>query len=116
MSYDMLTNTDSAGHDIKQFANMSVDDCKKNCNNVSNCGGFGIDRISRYGPSCYLKDNTMYPKGTKQNLSNFDIYYKTNYLETSNDYNLLRNTDSAGNDIDSKRVGGPQDCLNLCNY
>ena len=77
--YNVLNNTDSRGNDIKEIKNASVFQCKLLCNILPNCGGFGYDNIGRNSNiTCYLKNKNMYPNGEKQQLQNFDIYYKTN--------------------------------------
>ena len=78
--YKSLPNTDSISNDIigKQFPG-TLETCKTACYNDPNCGGFGFDRRSNR-TGCFIKNLNMYPKGQKQPLPNFDIYWNPNRI------------------------------------
>ena len=76
-NYQSLKNTDSFGHDIIYYKDMSLEDCKKNCDQNINCGGIGYDNRPGHDYKCYIKDRLMYPKGEKQPLDGYDIYWKS---------------------------------------
>jgi hypothetical protein len=80
MPYEMLKNNNSPYHDLPQnnyFTNTPLDDCKAKCDQNTDCAGFAYDTRNNNN-LCWLKDNTMYPKGDKVPLDGVDIYWKSN--------------------------------------
>ena len=73
--YISYTNYSSSGNDIsgKAFSNATVDSCKSACNSMQNCYGFDFDKTNKV---CYPKDNTMYPKGSKNMNTSVDLYVR----------------------------------------
>ena len=45
--------------------------CKQECNTLDNCSGFSYNNGDN---KCYLKNSEMYPKGLRQENSNFELY------------------------------------------
>jgi len=96
----MLNNTDSSGHDLQQYANLSVNDCKSRCDASNDCAGFGYDNIARYRTTCYLKDYSMYPFGNKQPLNSFDLYTKQSTTFDGLNYSVYKDNTQFGQWVD----------------
>lgn len=74
--YTSYTNYSSTGNDIggASFSNATVDSCKKACNNNKDCYGFDFDKTNKV---CYPKNKNIYPKSSRSNNSNVDLYVRT---------------------------------------
>jgi hypothetical protein len=73
--YTSYTNYSSSGNDISgtSFSNATIDSCKKACNDNKDCYGFDFDKTNKV---CYPKNQNMYPKGSRANNSNVDLYVR----------------------------------------
>lgn len=73
--YTSYTNYSSSGNDISgtYFSNATIDSCKKACNDNKDCYGFDFDKTNKV---CYPKNKNMYPKGSRANNSNVDLYVR----------------------------------------
>lgn len=73
--YSSYTNYSSSGNDINgtSFSNATIDICKKACNDNKDCYGFEFNKTNKV---CYPKNQNMYPKGSRVNNSNIDLYVR----------------------------------------
>jgi hypothetical protein len=74
--YEKLANTDSMGNDINSESSVSLDDCKKKCNDNSDCISFVYTSSNS---TCYPKKSPAYPNNKEniQTLQGADLYYTT---------------------------------------
>ena len=68
-------NFNSVGNDLKTVTNIAnVDSCKKACTDLDNCHGFTYNTEKT---QCVLKDENMYPAGTRVMDSNYELYIRS---------------------------------------
>jgi len=113
-AYNMLQNTDYPGQfDMKNITG-SVEECKNECDYSPGCNGFFYDNN---GKRCYLKNidkNTAMPKyKTNGSLYVAGTGFKS-FKDIERKYNLIQNTDYAGQG-DIKSMGGSkEECMREC--
>lgn len=64
--YDIYQNTDSNGNNISSIKVLDEAQCQTECNNTTNCAAYSYMPSSK---TCWLKNNSAYPNGTKQLLN-----------------------------------------------
>lgn len=62
-NYQIYQNADSVGNNITTLISGDQNDCQTKCNNMKNCSAYVYQGSSK---TCWLKNNSAYPKGNKQ--------------------------------------------------
>ena len=81
-TYQKYSNYDSIGNDLGNMplTNSTADNCQSACNENGDCNGFVYDTNNQL---CYLKDNNMYPVGTRKITNGLDLYTRTPSLNNN---------------------------------
>lgn len=80
--YVTVGNFNSVGNDLKTVKNVAnVDSCKKACTDLDNCHGFTYNTEKT---QCTLKDENMYPAGTRVMDSNYELYIRNPSVNNHN--------------------------------
>ena len=81
-TYQKYSNYDSYGNDLinMPLTNSTLENCENTCNENDECNGFVYDTNNQL---CYLKNNSMYPVGTKKSTVGLDLYTRTPLLNNN---------------------------------
>ena len=79
-NYQIYQNTDTVGNDITSMLASDESQCQLNCNNNSSCAAYVCMPSST---TCWLKNNSAYPKGTKTPNNNVNLGIRQPGLKNS---------------------------------
>ena len=109
-NYTKYNNYDSAGNTITDLNELNEDECKVECNKLTNCGGFVYDKVDE---RCFLKDKNTYPFGKRLSNPNKNLYTRNKDVKNNKcNYNYTTMNSDQYNLYDEK--SGYRD-LNNCN-
>jgi hypothetical protein len=80
-TYRTYRNTDSVGNNIKTLVTPEQYDCETECNNNPDCSAYVYQGSSQ---TCWLKNNSAYPKGQKQKNNATILGVRNRELKNSN--------------------------------
>ena len=77
--YAKISNYTSTSNDLGYVGGTrtkSLDECKRECNNNQQCGGFTFKETGNGNGECTLKNKNTYPNAQRQPLTNTDLYIR----------------------------------------